>query len=315
MKKLAITGITGKSGRYFFQYLIENETFILEKWKGIKLNIRDEKKADFLTEIRSGIPIEYIYGDLHRQDVSDELLKECDTLFHIAGIQESINLVNSGIRNGVKRVILVHTTGIYSKYKKAGEDYRNIDARVSVLTKKHHIALSILRPTMIYGTMTDHNISFFIKMVDKFRIVPTVNGAHYELQPVHCADLGRAFYQVLMSPEKCNNHNYILSGGEPIELREIFETIAKNLGVKRKYFSCPFGIAYTGAWVIFLLTLKRIDYREKVQRLCEPRIFSYKKAARDFSYAPMTFQEGVIKEVKEYLMEKKKRQDHGRRMG
>ena len=51
MKKLAITGITGKSGRYFFQYLVENETFILEKWKGIKLNIRDEKKAVFLTEI------------------------------------------------------------------------------------------------------------------------------------------------------------------------------------------------------------------------------------------------------------------------
>ncbi len=194
MKKLAITGITGKSGRYFFQYLVENETLILEKWNGIKLNIRDEKKADFLSEAHSGIPIEYVYGDLYRKNVADNLLMECDTLFHIAGIRESINLINSGIRNGVKRVILVHTTGIYSKYKKAGQDYRQIDARVGSLAKSNGIALTILRPTMIYGTMTDHNISFFIKMVDRFRIIPTVNGAHYELQPVHCADLGRAFY-------------------------------------------------------------------------------------------------------------------------
>ena len=29
----------------------------------------------------------------------------------------------------------------------------------------------------------------------------------------------------------------------------MFEEIAKNLDVKRKYISCPYAIAYFGAWV------------------------------------------------------------------
>ena len=116
---------------------------------------------------------------------------------------------------------------------------------------------------MIYGTTTDRNISVFIKMVDKLPIMPVVNGAHYELQPVHCGDLGKAFYQVLVNPDICDNHDYILSGGAPIELREIFVQIAKNLGVKRSFVNCPFSIAYIGAWIIYLFTFCKIDFLRK----------------------------------------------------
>lgn len=205
---------------------------------------------------------------------------------------------------GVKRVILVHTTGIYSKYKAAGEEYRNIDAEVYRIAKDNNIHLSILRPTMIYGDISDKNVAIFIKMIDKFKIMPTVNGARYELQPVHCKDLGMAYYSVLMNPEICNGKDYILSGGAPIELRQMFEEIAKNLGVKRKYVSCPFGIAYFGAWVIYIFTLTKKDYREKVQRLVEPRVYSHESATKDFGYNPMTFEEGIVDEVKQYLENK-----------
>lgn len=75
--------------------------------------------------------------------------------------------MQSAVKKNVKRVILVHTTGIYSKYKEAGEEYRNIDAEVYKLAKENNIDLTILRPTMIYGTIGDRNICVFIKMVDK----------------------------------------------------------------------------------------------------------------------------------------------------
>ncbi|MBD5148906.1 MAG: NAD(P)H-binding protein [Oscillibacter sp.] len=304
MKKLAITGITGKNGKYLFQHLVQNETLVLEAWAGIRLNIRDKKKADFIEKAGTGIPLEYVVGDLSEPAVAEQLLQGCDTLLHIAGIHKSPAMVRAAVKQGVQRLILVHTTGVYSKYKRAGEEYRKIDDEVYRLVKESNIALTILRPTMIYGTTTDKNISVFIKMVDKLKIMPTVNGARYELQPVHCADLGKAFYQVLMSSERCNGKDYILSGGAPIELRRIFEEIAKNLGVKRCYVSCPFPIAYAGAWTIYLFTRGKKDLREKVQRLCEPRVFSYEAAANDFGYAPMTFQEGIIQEVRDYLAEK-----------
>ena len=66
--------------------------------------------------------------------------------------------------------------------------------------------------------------------------------------------------------------------------------------------------AYAGAWVIYLCTLRKIDFREKVQRLCEPRTFSYEEAANDFGYTPKTFQEGIVQEIKDYLLEKSENQ-------
>lgn len=305
MEKLAITGITGKNGQFLFKKMLSNKTEILKKFpNGFKFCIRDTSKANFIKNTALEDKITFVNGDTSNQEITDELLEDCCTVLHIAGIQTSINIMQSAVKKNVKRVILVHTTGIYSKYKEAGEEYRNIDAEVYKLAKENNIDLTILRPTMIYGTIGDRNICVFIKMVDKLPFLPMVNGGYYELQPVHCADLGNAFYDVLMKPEICNNKDYILSGGAPIELREVFVQISKNLGVKKRFINCPYPIAYTGAWILYLLSFAKVDFREKVQRLCEPRTFSYEDAKRDFGYKPRTFQEGIVQEVKDYINEK-----------
>lgn len=303
MAKLAITGITGKSGSFLWQHILENESLIKNKWpEGINLISRNKEKLENLE--KGSLSTTCFYGDLTESDITDVFCNGCDTLMHIAGIHWSLQLVKSAVKAGIKRLILVHTTGIYSKYKAAGEEYRQIDSQIYDIAKKNNIALTILRPTMIYGDISDKNVVVFIKMVDKFKIMPTVNGAHYELQPVHCKDLGKAYFDVLMNPNICNNKDYVLSGGSPIELRQMFEEIAKNLGVKRSYISCPFFIAYFGAWIIYLLTFTKKDYREKVQRLVEPRVYSYTDAAKDFGYSPVSFEEGIVDEVKQYLQSK-----------
>lgn len=157
---------------------------------------------------------------------------------------------------------------------------------------------------MIYGKCADENVIIFIKMVDKLPIMPVVNGAKYALQPVHYKDLGKAYFDALMNEESTANRDFNLSGGEPILLKDMFIEIGKRLGKNVKFVSCPFPVAYGGAWVVFCLTLGKMDYREKVQRLCEPRCFSHEEASKAFGYRPMTFQEGMIDEVREYLERK-----------
>lgn len=306
MGKLAITGITGKSGQFFWQEIKNQESLIGQLYgDGINLISRDLNK---LEEFKlAEINVSKFSGDLTDKQQNKEFCSGCDTLVHIAGIHWSLPLVKTAVECGIKRLILVHTTGIYSKYKAAGEEYRNIDSEIYEIAKKNNIALTILRPTMIYGDIKDNNVIVFIKMVDKFRIIPTVNGAHYELQPVHCADLGKAYFDVLISPEKCNNRDFVLSGGKPIELKEMFNEIAKNLNVKRSFISCPFFIAYAGAWIIFIFTFGKKDYREKVQRLVEPRVYLHDEAKQIFGYNPRTFQEGIVNEVKQYIEFKENR--------
>ena len=203
-------------------------------------------------------------------------------------------------------MVLVHTTGIYSKYKAAGEEYRQTEGKIDALARQEGISVTYLRPTMIYGTLNDRNMIQFIKMVDRLNPMPMVNHGRYALQPVNCRDLGKAYWQVLSALDQTGGKSYILSGRDSLLLCELFEEIAGCLGVSRRFCSVPFPLAYAGAWGVYGLTLGKLDFREKVQRLCEDRSFPYEDAARDFGYAPMPFSEGLRMEVEEYLREKRK---------
>jgi len=292
---LAITGSTGKSGREFSCHVIENIDKINEMFpNGIRLIVHSRSDEIF------GDKAECVSGNLEDEEFLKEAFKGVDTVVHIAGIHWSREVVSAAANCKVRRLIMVHTTGIYSKYKEAGEEYRHIDDFVYETCKSSGIKLSILRPTMIYGSPADRNVITFIKMVDKLPIMPTVNGARYDLQPVHYADLGKAYFDVLMNEEITAGKDYILSGKEPIQLRDMFVEIAKNLGKKIHFVSVPFGFAFFGANVIYYVSLKKIDMREKVQRLCESRDFPHDDAAKDFGYAPRDFAEGVKGEIEEY---------------
>lgn len=304
-KVLAITGATGKkSGGYFAKVLCEHANEVNAMFEG---GIRAIVRATSDTTAIDNAPLAF---EKHVGSVDDvaflkEAFMDVDTVVHIAGIHWSREVVEAAVLCRVRRLILVHTTGIYSKYKQAGEEYRQIDDFVYKTCKEGKIVLTILRPTMIYGNSNDKNVIRFIKMVDMFPLMPVVNGAHYKLQPVYYKDLGMAYYLVLMNEATTANRDFNLSGDEPIELLEMLKVIGEKLGKKVKFFSVPFFVAYSGAWLVFLLTLGKKDYREKVQRLCEHRTFSHKEATVAFDYTPIGFGVGVACEVESYLKAKR----------
>ncbi|MGB4612914.1 MAG: NAD(P)H-binding protein [Erysipelotrichaceae bacterium] len=290
MENLLITGLSGRTGRYFLNYINE---LGLDNYK-IYATVRNEE-TNFTDNINK------ILVDLDDTENLNEITKGMDVIFHIVNIRKSINIINAAIKNNVKWVILVHTTGIYSKYKSASEEYIDIENKISNLIKNKDIKVTILRPTMIYGSLDDQNMSVFIKMVDKLRIFPVVNGGKYALQPVHQEDLGKAYYQVLINKNKTIGKNYTLSGKDPINLIDILKIISDKLNKKTKFISVPYSFSYFGAVLLKIISFKKIDLKEKVQRLVEPRAYSHDDAIKDFDYNPKPFIEGIEKEIKLYL--------------
>lgn len=292
---LLVTGITGHTGRYFLQELINNN------YEGrIRCIVRETSDTSLIDN--SGLNIEKVIGDINDREFINFAMQGIKTVMHIYNIHHSPIIVEAAINNNVGRAILVHTTGIYSIFKDASQGYKDIEQRVVGLTSDLNCPtkITILRPTMIYGDLCDSNMSKFIKMIDLMKIYPLIAGGYALIQPVNARDLGKAYYSVLMNPDKTVGKQYNLSGDKPISVRETLKLISELLNKKTIFISVPMGLSLLSARVIKAITLGKLDIVEKVQRMGEDRSYSNKLAKRDFNFSPMTFDEGIEIEIKQY---------------
>jgi len=293
---LFVTGITGHTGRYFLRELINN------KYKGpIRCVVRETSDTSLLDN--SGLNIEKVAGDLDDPNFIDRVMDGVETVMHIYNIHHSPMIVRAANKNKVKRAILVHTTGIYSEFKNASGGYKKVEKEIKKLKSESNYStkITILRPSMIYGDLCDRNMSKFIKIIDKLKIMPVINGGNSLIQPVNARDLGEAFFTVLMSPGESDGGVYDLSGERAIRMIDAFKIISKELNKKTVYISVPLSLGVLIARIINNLSFKKIDYIERVQRMGEDRNYSHTKATSDFGYNPMSFERGIQIEVQEYL--------------
>ena len=291
---LAVTGITGHSGSFMLQQLIDND------FEGtLRCLVRESSNTKALDE--SGLKVEKVVGSTKNADDMLRFVSGADTVMHISGIWETPLLLEAIEKSGGDpHILLVHTSGIFSKHKMASEVYKNIEAGM----EKYYAAgmnITILRPTMIFGDMRDHNISKFIRMVAKLPVMPEVDRGAALIQPVNARDLGQAYYKACMHgalPER----SYIVSGERPVSIHELCTLIGEYIGKKTRFISIPMGLAVFCAKVICVLTGKKDRLLvEKVLRLGEDRSFSHEPAARDFGYEPEKFETGLRREAEEFL--------------
>jgi nucleoside-diphosphate-sugar epimerase len=302
-KILLVSGITGHTGSYFLEELVKHE------YSGkIRCIIRESSNTSKIDNC--GLNIEKAVGSLEDKEFLAETMRDAETMLHIYNIHHSVEIVKLALspKSNVKRLILVHTTGIYSKFKMASENYINIEKKISELQNEasKEISITILRPTMIYGDLLDKNVSEFIKMVDRLSIMPVIDGGKNLIQPVHASDLGSAYYQVLMNLKVGNGRAYNLSGQRPIQMKSFLTLISNELNKKTIFIHVPLYAAETLAKTLKIFSFNKIDYVEKVQRMSEDRSFKNDEAIRDFNYNPIFLDEGIKNEVSKYLGEKSK---------
>lgn len=293
---LLVIGATGHTGKYFLQELKKNN--YKEK---VRFLVKNNLNENIFKEYN--LNYEIMQGDLNNKEDIQEACKDVDTILEIYNIKYSLNVLEAAIKEKVKRIIFVHTTGIYSKYKMASEEYKKIESDV-IEKAKGKLNITILRPTMIYGDICDHNISKFIKMMDKMCIYPLIAGGKAKIQPVNARDLGKAYYQVLINEAKTKNKSYNLSGESPISIKDMLKNILNKLDKKILFVPIPLWISVLCAYILKFITLGKINIVEKVLRMDEDRYFENSEARKDFGYTTMSFDEGLDEEVKQYISKK-----------
>lgn len=300
---LYITGITGHSGKWLLKRLAS------EGYRGkIRCVMRESKEeAPVKYEIfnECNLDIEFAVGNIEDEEFLTESMTGVHTVIHIAGITHSLKIVDVAIKNHVDWVILVHTTGRFSKYKSASEGYIKIEDEI-VSHKafsengKRILNCTVLRPTMIYGSSGDRNMYRLIGYLKERKVFPLFGNGQNLMQPVHARDLGNAYYDVLMNPEQTKNKAYNLSGKDPITYLNIIKAIRSYLGSNIIIIPLPISFSILAARVYNAMFKNAIITVEQVMRMQEDKAFSHEDAIRDFGYNPISFEIGIREEIDEY---------------
>lgn len=289
---ILITGATGHSGSYFVKKLIEDGYS-----EPIKCIVRENSDLGLLES--SGLNIAYCLGILEDFNFVEECLAGVEAVFHFASIHYSENITRAALKNNVKLVVYVHTTGRYSKFKSAAEDYIRIEDWV-IGSGMEYI---ILRPTMIYGSKRDRNMYKLVEYLYKYRLFPVFGRGDNLMQPIHAKDVGISVYEAYIARDKTVNKCYNIAGKYPISYIKLLRTVAKALKKRVIFLHIPYSLSLAGAYAYNFVFRNAVISVEQVMRMNEDKNFEYADAKNDFGFSPIAFEEGITGEVAQYLEE------------
>lgn len=280
---ILVFGATGLVGEYVVSRLAEK--------CNVRCFIRRSSNIENLKQLGSNV--HFFYGDLNEDF---DKIKSCgegiSAIISIVNIRNSVNILKIAEHFSIKRAILISTTGRYSQFQQYSKEY--IDREKDVL--ESNLDYTILRPTMIYGDKRDKNIHKIVLKLTKHKVFPIFGDGSSKFQPVYYKDVGDAIISCFNNDatiKKCYN----ISGKTVISYNDMLKLIAEKLNRKVYFIKTGFTLAYLIAAVSSVIPLGYKLKLEQIDRLKEDKVFGYNDAANDFGYNPLSFEEGIIKQL------------------
>lgn len=282
---ILITGWTGNTGSFVVRNV--QERFPDATIVGISRSTRDSGLPNVIAEA----------ADLADEGAVERIFAKypVELVLHIANIRYSPLLLRLANTYRVPHIILVHTTGVYSKYRAYRALYQEIEQAV-LRSPGQTTRWTILRPTMIYGNHRDHNMHKLIRFLARFPVFPIFGDGSAVMQPVHVEDLAAAIVGCIENP-RVKNRAYNLSGGSVVTYRQVLLLITTLLRRKVLFVPVPHRLAVSLVSLYGRLVREPRITVEQVERLREDKSYSHEAAKADLGYHPRTFEEGIRQEI------------------
>jgi nucleoside-diphosphate-sugar epimerase len=236
MKKILITGATGKVGSRFARRM-------LAKGYDVRIFVRDAAKASTLIEQGATVVI----GDLNNTDTFPPAVEGIDAVIHLAALFRTFNddegiirtnhagtmaLANASLAAGVKRFIFVSTGNVYggsSNQRPAKEDDIVNDPRaypaskiaaeqeLLSLHKRTGFDVRVLRLGFVYGDNDPHieEIMTYLKRMKRH------SGSRMHM--VHHLDVAQGL-MLLLQTDGLNGEIFNVADDAPISLYELADS-------------------------------------------------------------------------------------------
>ena len=195
---------------------------------------------------------------------------------------------------GVKRIIAFSSTSVLSKKDSTNPQEQLLVNQLAKaeqalfnFAEQRGVAVTILRPSLIYGYGRDQNISHIAGFIKRYGVMFLVGKAQGKRQPVHADDLVGAVFAVENNP-RTHNKAYNVAGGEVITYRHMVERIFRALGKTPRIIRLP--LAPFRLLLRLGALLRRFSYTpEMADRMSQHLAYDNREAQDDFAYKPQVF--------------------------
>lgn len=306
MEKALITGGTGFTGSHLAKRLLE---------KGWDVVILTRPASNFLPLKEMGADV--LIGDVRDRVAVDKAVKDVDLIFHIAAafreaklsdevyrdvnVEGTRNILEAGVRYGVRRTIHCSTIGVHGDVGStpASEDslfkpddvYQKTKLEGELLARHYfqekNAPVVVVRPCGIYGPGDMRFLKLF-RAIAKKRFVMIGDGETL-WHPVYIDDLITGF-ELAAGKEGILGEVFIIGGEKYLSLNELVSKIASVLGVsppRRHIPIAPVKIAGVVCEYLFRpFGFEPPIHRRRVDFFSKSRAFDISRAKKILGYSP-----------------------------
>lgn len=230
-------------------------------------------------------------ADLCDPGAAERALAGADVLIHVAGITLGPVLARLPALARARRVVVVSSAAVRSRHRASAALYRAGEDALRAVRPD----VTVVRPTMIYGSVRDRNVHHAIAFARRFRVLPLFGDGTARLQPIHYADVAAAVAALAEVGEPGTTIE--AGGGAPVTLEDAARAIFAALGLRPRLMRLPLG---PSAAVAMALERRR-DGRiaERILRFAEDRTVDNAMLLAATGVRPRQFARGVADEVRE----------------
>lgn len=208
---------------------------------------------------------------------------------HIPGV------INAAKAAGIRRAVFVSTTAVLTSLPVRSKPIR---AAAETCVRESGLDWTIIRPTMIYGSSRDRNMSRLLKHLRRWRIAPVPGRGDALQQPVHVDDVASAIVEAALR-DVAIQRDYVASGAYPLTLRELIAAAGAAVGIAPVFLPLPSSLSATALRVIERTGLRLPIRAEQLDRLNEDKSFCHSAATADLGFVPRHFADGIRAEALE----------------
>ena len=273
MKKVLVLGGTGFVGSH-----------VCQKLALLPLRITlPTRRPDNAKHLQSLPTVDVLQADVHDETVLARLVAGHDAVVNLIailhGTEAAFNRVHVELPQklasacqtaGVRRVVHVSALGAALD---APSMYQRSKARGEQVLKASALDLTLLRPSVIFGT-EDKFLNVFAKLQQIFPVIPLA-GADTRFQPVWVDDVAHAIVQCLQDPQTAGQI-FDLCGPDVMTLRQLVEFSGKASGIRhgqgRPVFGLPLALGRLQAALMALAPGEPLMSRDNLDSMAVDNI-------------------------------------------